>query len=302
MDRIKNVMQRLIDVYQGKHPKTAIDIDLMLDYTRVMYADLLEWHKSFGEEPANTESEAPKAVAGNPAKEEKTEQKIRQEIAPPQQPADIAVPEVQEEKTIPEGIPDEPVAPQIQQEEEPKEEYSGREEIIQQEAEEEKNIDKPQAVEIEIPAVEPEPVAPVNSYTSGISFEPPASRQVEEPPVKEEIAVITESREPEITEPRPVQQQQAKSTIPGTLFSIPPVKKDIRSVIGINDKYLFLNELFNNNKEEYEDILNRLNQEDHLDNAVSWIKSEVAPVFRWDDNDSTVETFYHLLSKHFSSK
>jgi hypothetical protein len=50
MERIKNVMQRLQELYFSKHQKTAIDIDLMLDYTRVMYADLLEWRKQFKDE------------------------------------------------------------------------------------------------------------------------------------------------------------------------------------------------------------------------------------------------------------
>src|ERR1700748_1777761 len=47
MERIKTFIQKLQEIYYSKHPKSAIDIDLMLDYTRIMYVDLLEWRKDF---------------------------------------------------------------------------------------------------------------------------------------------------------------------------------------------------------------------------------------------------------------
>ena len=60
MERIENVLRRIQEVYYSRHEKTGIDIDLMLDYTRVMYADLLEWRKRFKDElPANGQAVAP---------------------------------------------------------------------------------------------------------------------------------------------------------------------------------------------------------------------------------------------------
>ena len=49
MERIKTFVQKIQEIYYSKHPKSAIDIDLMMDYTRVMYIDLLEWRKEFTE-------------------------------------------------------------------------------------------------------------------------------------------------------------------------------------------------------------------------------------------------------------
>ncbi|MCD6063543.1 MAG: hypothetical protein K0R82_1454 [Flavipsychrobacter sp.] len=44
MQRIHTLLQKLSDLSKSDSEKiSVIDIDLMLDYTRVMYADLLEW-------------------------------------------------------------------------------------------------------------------------------------------------------------------------------------------------------------------------------------------------------------------
>lgn len=42
MQRIRTVLQKLTELAQRNPDRTIIDVDLMLDYTRVIYADLLE--------------------------------------------------------------------------------------------------------------------------------------------------------------------------------------------------------------------------------------------------------------------
>lgn len=42
MQRIRTVLQKLTELAQRNPDRTLIDVDLMLDYTRVIYADLLE--------------------------------------------------------------------------------------------------------------------------------------------------------------------------------------------------------------------------------------------------------------------
>ena len=46
MERIEQILHRIQGIYYDERSKTNIDIDLMLDYTRVLYADLLEWKKN----------------------------------------------------------------------------------------------------------------------------------------------------------------------------------------------------------------------------------------------------------------
>jgi len=43
MQRIPTIVQKITDLVKQEDKNTVIDIDLMLDYTRVLYADLLEW-------------------------------------------------------------------------------------------------------------------------------------------------------------------------------------------------------------------------------------------------------------------
>lgn len=42
MERIHNLLRKLQDIYYKQEEKQVIDLDLMLDYTRVLYADLLD--------------------------------------------------------------------------------------------------------------------------------------------------------------------------------------------------------------------------------------------------------------------
>lgn len=42
MQRTRTVLEKLIQLAQRNNDRTVIDVDLMLDYTRVLYADLLE--------------------------------------------------------------------------------------------------------------------------------------------------------------------------------------------------------------------------------------------------------------------
>ncbi|HXS35655.1 MAG TPA: hypothetical protein VN721_03055 [Flavipsychrobacter sp.] len=45
MQRVQILLQKLTELSKQDEKNTAIDIDLMLDYTKVLYADLLEYRK-----------------------------------------------------------------------------------------------------------------------------------------------------------------------------------------------------------------------------------------------------------------
>lgn len=86
---------------------------------------------------------------------------------------------------------------------------------------------------------------------------------------------------------------------------IPPVhqkQKDIRLAIGINDQYLFLNELFNNNKASYEIAINKVNNFNNYIDAKEWIDDQVSFPLGWDKKDVTVQSFYQILEHHFKLK
>jgi len=314
MERVKNVMQRLHDLYFARHQKSAIDVDLMLDYTRVMYADLLEWRKTFGEAPptaekadVNTEvttSETPgtakqEAQAGKPAVEPATApaapqlEATKESAAPEAQPE--PAPAAQTTQSPPADKPQDKVyQPMVRDEPAPK------------------PAPEAETAPIIQTAPEKEPMNALQQEASGISFEPPSPPEVrneineellvEEPAVN---PVVEEKPAPppaEIPLPEPAQAAKTAATKPqGNLFhaeKAPP--RDIRSLIGINDKYLFLNELFSNHKSNYEETLDQLNLLSNAQQAEDWIRTKVAQARKWDKEDATVESFYSVIRRHFS--
>jgi hypothetical protein len=78
--------------------------------------------------------------------------------------------------------------------------------------------------------------------------------------------------------------------------------KNIRSLIGINDKYQFISELFGNNREAYDAMLNEINGFDNEEEALSWIHTNVYSQYGWTDENETLSTFYRTLSVFFSER
>lgn len=69
-------------------------------------------------------------------------------------------------------------------------------------------------------------------------------------------------------------------------------------VIGLNDKFRFINELFSQNAAEYNIALEQLN------NLVSWHETEIylnslKSVYGWRDNTDAIKYFYSLAKKRF---
>lgn len=301
MERIKSLMQKFQEIYYSKHPKSAIDIDLMMDYTRIMYIDLIEWRREFTEpvhsdiiaimqeEPTQTIQPAasqPSAALEKPVVKETMEEAKAETMVVAAQEAYTQP--VAEEKTIEEETPAsvEGTEPWIAQEPEAAEEA-----II------EVKDNFPEAVELET----------ISHERSGISFEPPShvAAPVEMNEVLEEEAPAAPIPTViEIPAPAPAQipLPEFKPYEPAKLFDNIVELKDIRTVIGINDKYLFLNELFNNHKSNYEETLDKLNKIKSPEEAREWVKNNAAASFKWDNNDVTVQSFYAVLDKHFSSK
>ena len=71
---------------------------------------------------------------------------------------------------------------------------------------------------------------------------------------------------------------------------------DLRSQIGINDRFMFIRELFNNNENLYEQTLNDLNKETDLNDALIYIGEN----FRWRGDSHAAQQFINMLMKKLS--
>lgn len=76
---------------------------------------------------------------------------------------------------------------------------------------------------------------------------------------------------------------------------------NLKSIIGVNDKYLFISELFSNNKDAYEEVVNELERFDTYDQATNWLNTKVYNQYGWDEQSETVQSFYYVLSQYFAS-
>ncbi|HVI48972.1 MAG TPA: hypothetical protein VM802_29165 [Chitinophaga sp.] len=76
--------------------------------------------------------------------------------------------------------------------------------------------------------------------------------------------------------------------------------KDLKSAIGINDKYQFIQELFRGDTDLYERSVKTINECSSLQEADYWIQREIKIIQGWQDDHHLVQQFYALLRKRFS--
>ena len=76
--------------------------------------------------------------------------------------------------------------------------------------------------------------------------------------------------------------------------------RDLKKAIGVNDRYVFLNELFRGDETMYERSLKTLNGFRIYQEAEYWINRELKIKLGWNDSNSIVRHFYQLVKRRFS--
>lgn len=76
--------------------------------------------------------------------------------------------------------------------------------------------------------------------------------------------------------------------------------RDLKKGIGVNDRFLFINELFRGDEAMYERSIKTINNFSILPEAEYWIKRELKLKIGWNENDSTVKQFDQLVRRRFS--
>lgn len=75
--------------------------------------------------------------------------------------------------------------------------------------------------------------------------------------------------------------------------------ENLKSVIGINDKFYFINELFGGNAQKYEDIIYTLNNFKKLDDAMQYF-STLKYRFNWDEESEPFAKLVNMLERKFN--
>ncbi|MHA4846321.1 hypothetical protein ACX0G7_19245 [Flavitalea antarctica] len=76
--------------------------------------------------------------------------------------------------------------------------------------------------------------------------------------------------------------------------------KDLKKAIGINDRFVFINELFRGDEVMYERSLKTINGFRIMAEAEYWIERELKVKLGWDDMKETTRHFYQLVKRRFS--
>ena len=85
----------------------------------------------------------------------------------------------------------------------------------------------------------------------------------------------------------------------GSTLKGSPVK-ELRKAIGVNDRFLFINELFRGDEAMYERSIKTINNFRILPEAEYWMERELKIKIGWDDSRDIVQHFYQLVRRRFS--
>lgn len=354
MERIHNLLRKIQDIYYKKEEKQVIDIDLMLDYARVLYADLLDARTDMlarqgmglhlKERPANAVPVAEKGNEGM-APEPQNDDATRESSDATGIDAIEEAPE--ERDTAPEqevGDDTQQVAAErLERIKEERTEVPERGTEVVEEGQEAGTNAAQQAEDGPFEQEEGDPErtgtsAPVAQEEEKGEDQEKEEETIAETPEKEEPATIEEVKEfaeEQIveTEPKPrnkviindddfprtefdIENTDEPAVFSEIHFELPEVKdkasespkqgflfqkhKDIRSFIGINDKYQFMNELFANNRTVYEETLDKLSAFETYQEAEQWLLGTVLKQNNWSKDDETFQSLLQTTKKFFA--
>jgi hypothetical protein len=135
----------------------------------------------------------------------------------------------------------------------------------------------------------------------------PVKKQTTEPEIKiieaEKPAPVSHKATPPVEKPKEVTTPEgnllndifskgADTFDISQKFKNAPIS-DIFSYIGINDKFLFIKELFNNDSVLYKSTIETLNQAQDFNAAVQYLDTH----FKWDIEDPTVQSLLELVRR-----
>lgn len=105
----------------------------------------------------------------------------------------------------------------------------------------------------------------------------------------------TNSTEPESLNDR---LRESKTELMEVLKETPV--RDLRKAIGINDKFLFINDLFRGDETMYERSIRTINNFNLYAEAEYWITRELQVKLGWPDEHPSVHHFFQLVRRRFS--
>ena len=126
-------------------------------------------------------------------------------------------------------------------------------------------------------------------------FEMKIEEAIESEPTEEEIA--SEENQP-LTINEILSAQTSKSTLSSQF--VQKQVKALKSLISLNDKLLFVRDLFNGYSLAYSEAVELLNRFDSIEAADNFLRQNYAAKNNWSEKQNVVDKFYEILNKRFS--
>jgi hypothetical protein len=95
------------------------------------------------------------------------------------------------------------------------------------------------------------------------------------------------------------EQQPEKKEVSAKLTDTPV--KDLRKAVGINDRYLFISELFRGDETMYERSIKTINNFSIFQEAYYWMERELKLKLAWDQEKHSTQLFYQLVRRRFAT-
>jgi hypothetical protein len=162
---------------------------------------------------------------------------------------------------------------------------------------------------------QPQPKTPVNDNQQSNEEQPQlslldylssgVSRVVETvtpQPQKPEPAIHTDTLNTPAPTPTPAPESTPAPVVPQQTPAAPAAPKftDLRSLIGINDKFTFINDLFEKDMRNYNEFINALNKIEDLGEAQSFVQQN-ATIHNWDKESMAVQLFMSVYKRRYSA-
>ena len=300
-----------------------LDLDVMMNRTHTIYDKMCSINIGSSPEEVDEESLINSLLMATeqPVAEEELEPMVEEpepEEEPQQEePEPEEAPEPVEEEPEPEEVeptfPEE--APMV--EEEPIEEEPEQMEEEPEPMVEEPFVEEPLEPEEELPMIEEE--EPLMEENEDAYFEEEVEDVEEEKPVEETPDDLPHNDvddfgfilnfEPNDEEESPVEEEapavyttgdEIEMTIPQSLADKyqHDSLNDLRSAIGINDKFLLVNELFGGSMEKYNKSIDNLNDLKTLNGALVYM-NELRVELQWNSNNEAYKRLLELVHRKF---
>lgn len=271
-----------------------LDLDVMMNRTHTIYDKMCSIDLGGSPEAIDEESLINSFVMATEdpmAEEEPAEEEPEPEEEKPTFVEEEPVVEEEPEPMIEEPEPEEVEPEPFVEEPEPEEELrfvEEEEDTLVEENEDAYFEEEVEDVEEEKPIEEKPAEVPHNNVDDLgfiLNFEP---TDEEEAPVEEENpSVYTTGDEIEMTIPQSLADKYQHDSL-----------NDLRSAIGINDKFLLVNELFGGSMEKYNKSIDNLNDLKTLNGALVYM-NELRVELQWNSNNEAYKRLLELVHRKF---